>query len=214
MLKKIGPQTRAAEYRADSVDEEARTAEFVISTEAPDTYDTVFLSDGWDLKRYEKNPVVSYNHKDHDANPDLVIGTSEVFVDDQKRLIGKVTFEAAEDNPLAEKIFRKVKNGILRGASIWADIRQGRWGVEKDGENPEMVYFTEMELRAWSIVTVQSNPDALARNAENLEELKKEITTDNTRSPSGAEGTESEGNTENRGLGLFDAQLIINQNSQ
>lgn len=31
-----------------------REAEFVISTEAVDTYGTVFKSSGWDLTRYEK----------------------------------------------------------------------------------------------------------------------------------------------------------------
>lgn len=207
MFKNI-PQTRAAEYRADSVNEEARTAEFVISTEAPDTYDTVFLSSGWDLEQYKRNPVVTYQHKDHDSNPDLVIGTSEVYVDDEKRLIGKITFENGEDNPLAEKVMRKVKNGILRGASIWAYPHEGRWGEKAAGENEDMIYFTRQELRAWSIVTVQSNPDALARNAESLDTIKKEL-----KPVAIVKEKRTDKDEENKTLSRFEAQVLINENS-
>jgi hypothetical protein len=201
-------QSRAAEYRANSVDEEARTAEFVISTEAPDTYDTVFLSSGWELEQYKRNPVVTYQHRDHDSNPDLVIGTSEVYVDAEKRLIGKITFENGEDNPLAEKVMRKVKNGILRGASIWAYPHEGRYGEKAVGENVDMIYFTRQELRAWSIVTVQSNPDALARNAESLDTIKKELKP----SPIIPEKRNDQ-TTEKITLSRFEAQVLINENS-
>jgi len=171
-MNKIIAQERLAQFRSGSFDEAKRTAEFVISSEAVDTYRTVFFSDGWNLKRYEKNPIVTYQHRDQDGNPDLVIGTSEVFLDDNKRLIGKITFEDGEDNPLAEKVFRKVKNGILRGASIWANPEEYRYGNAEAGEDPEVVYFTRSELISWSIVTVQSNPEALARNATGIDAIR------------------------------------------
>ena len=177
-MNKIIAQERLAQFRSGSVDEEKRTAEFVISSEAVDSYSTVFFSDGWDLKRYEKNPIVTYQHMDRDGNPDLVIGTSEVFLDDNKRLIGRITFENGEDNPLAEKVFRKVKNGILRGASIWADPKEYRYGNADGGEDPDVVYFTRSELLAWSIVTVQSNPEALARNATGIDEIRAALVTE------------------------------------
>jgi len=200
------PQTRGAEFRAESINEESRTAEFVISTEAVDTYDTVFMASGWDLARYQKNPVVTFQHRDNDPDPNMVIGTSEVFVDDENRLIGRVTFEGAEDNEVAEKVFRKVKNGILRGASIRASVHEGRWGEEKAGENPEVLYFTRSELMAWSIVTVQSNPDALSRNFEAVEDFKKELipVVDAEEIRADVPG--------NKGMSSFDAQLLINQN--
>lgn len=214
MFKNV-PQIREAEYRAGSVDEKKRTAEFVISSEAPDTYGTVFLASGWDLERYKRNPVVTYQHKDHDANPDLVIGTSEVFLE-EKRLIGRITFESGEDNPLAEKVFRKVKNGILRGASIWATPHEGRWGEKAAGEDPDMIYFTRHELMNWSIVTVQSNPDAVARNAQSLEEIKKDLVCHPERSEGSVEAVEGEQRTaqseENNTLSRFEAQLMINEN--
>ena len=201
-------QIRYGQFRANSVNEEARTAEFVISSEAPDTYNTVFKSDGWDLERYSKNPVVTYQHNDWSSDPDQVIGTSEVRQEGDK-LIAVVTFENAEDNPLAEKVFRKVKNGILRGASIRANVHEGHWGDFDEGDNPELLYFTRMDLMSWSIVTVQSNPDALARNAECMETIrsafaKTEPTTERT------DGTE--GDQEEKTLSRFEAQYMYNKN--
>ena len=96
-----------------------RQVEFVISTEAPDTYGTVFKSSGWDLKRYQNNPVVFYAHKSYSDNPDLLVGTSSIRQEGSE-LIGVVTFEEEEINPLAEKVLRKIAAGTLRMASISA----------------------------------------------------------------------------------------------
>ncbi len=196
-------QLRFGEFRADSVDEKARTAEFVISTEAVDSYGTVFKSSGWMLDRYAKNPIVTYQHADYSADPDIVIGTSEVRVENGK-LIALLRFESAEDNPLAEKIFRKVKNGILRGASIRASIDEASMGREAEGEDPEVLYFTKQELLSWSPVTVPSNPEALSRNDQTLNAIRSAMASD-------IEVDERQ--AENKTMSRFDAQLIINQNS-
>lgn len=154
---------------------ESRTVDFVISTEEVDTYDTVFKISGWDLARYERNPIVCYAHKSWGDNPDTIIGTSEVFVEGEQ-LIGRVTFEPANINPLAETVFQKVMHGTLRMASIGANPKRGHWGDTKLGENPDVIYFDEQELLEWSIVPLGSNPDAMKRSAEALAEIRKEIT--------------------------------------
>lgn len=97
--------------------EEKRQVEFVISIEATDTYGTVFELDGWSLERYNRNPVVLYAYRSQSDNPDMVIGISEVRIDGDE-LVGVITFEDAALNPLAEKVFQKVKAGTLRMASI------------------------------------------------------------------------------------------------
>lgn len=154
---------------------ENRQAEFVISTEAPDKHGTVFRISGWELDFYnEKNPIVLYMHSLFSNDPDLVIGTSVVRIEGNE-LIALVTFEAAENNPLAEKVFNKVKNGILRMASIHADVKEGHRGVKENGEDPDLIYFTKHELIEWSICTAGSNPEALKRNAESLEQIKNDI---------------------------------------
>ena len=172
------PVSRTAELRAALTPEqiENRQAEFVISTEAVDSYGTVFKVAGWDLKRYTGNPVVGYNHRlgAWNDDPDNVIGTSEVWVEDGQ-LIARVTFEPAEENPKAEKVFKKVQRGTLRMASIGANPTRGHWGDEKLGEDPDVIYFDEQELFEWCVVDIGSNTDAVKRNAETLEAIKKEI---------------------------------------
>ena len=112
-------QTRYAEIRGLSQEPENRTYEFIISTEARDSYGTVFRMDGWDLESYHKNPIVAYNHRTWSENPDAIIGTSEVFVD-KNTLVGRVTLE--EGNPIADSVKRKIDNGTIRMASVGAPV--------------------------------------------------------------------------------------------
>ena len=200
-------QVRNAQVRADSINEAERTADFVISSEAVDTYNTVFKSDGWLLDRYQTNPIVCYNHNHRDA--DSVIGTSEVFIENGF-VIGRVRFEDAENNPLAEKIFNKVKSRIIRGASISAEILDGRYGLEDLNEDPDVLYFTQQRLQEWSIVALNSNPDALARNTNDLNEIRKEFKPDTS-----ADSTEDDTDEEKRTseFDVFEAQLLINKNN-
>lgn len=151
-----------------------REAEFVISTETADTYGTVFKMTGWNLERYQKNPIVAYGHRTYSENPDMIIGTSEVFVEGEQ-LVGRVRFETEDVNPTAEKIWKKVQNGTLRMASIGANPVRGHWGDEKLGEDKDLIYFDEQVLLEWSIVPLGSNPDALARQAQTIEEIRAEM---------------------------------------
>lgn len=175
---------------------EKRQAEFVISTEAVDTYDTVFKIDGWDLERYNRSPIVFYNHKSWSDDPDMIIGTSEVRVEG-KELIALVTFE--NDNPIADKVWRKVQAGTLNMASIGANPIEWRWGDFDKGENPDVIYFIRQELLEWSIVPVGSNPDALKRSVESLEEIRTSL-------------KKSEENEEKKvSRSVFERQLKINK---
>ena len=139
---------------------ENRQVEFVISSEAVDTYRTVFKADGWDLKRYESNPIVCYQHAAGSSDPDDIIGTSSLRFENGK-LIGVVTFEDAETNPKAEKVLRKIKAGTLKMASINASPSEYRYGDEKKGEDKDVLYFTRQELMEWSVVSIGSNPDVI-----------------------------------------------------
>lgn len=178
-----------------------REAEFVISTEAVDSYDTVFKIDGWDLQRYANNPIVAYGHRTWSDNPDMIIGTSTVRVEG-KELIGVVTFESEEVNPMAEKIWRKVQAGTLRMASVGATPIEYRWGVAADGENPGVLYFTRTELYEWSIVPIGSNPDAVKRSVETIQEIRKSL-----------EPITPVVERQDKGLSLFEAQSLINNNN-
>jgi hypothetical protein len=162
---------RFAELRAVPADvDETRTVEFVISNETRDRHGTVLRAGGWKLDNYKRNPVVGYNHTLHggfftNASPDDIIGKGEVY-QDGKNLIGRVTFEPPEMNPLAEKVFQKVKFGTLRTASVgFIPLGEGEYGKGKEarGGEIETLYLPGQELIEWSIVHIPSNPRAAKR---------------------------------------------------
>lgn len=199
-------QIRYAQIRANGINEEDRTIDFDISSEAVDSFRSVFKLDGWELDDYTRNPIVCYNH-DAFGDADHIIGTSEVFRDGDV-LVGRLTFEDEEINPFAEKIFRKVKAGTLRMASIRADIKKARMGLKDQGEDPDVIYFTQHVLREWSVVSIGSNPDALKRNNEELEALRTAVAKDIEVDPE----PPVEQAPKVRALDAFEAQLIVNKN--
>ena len=179
---------------------EKRQMAFVISSEAVDAHHTVFKMDGWDLNRYLANPIVCYQHKSYTSDPDDIIGTSEVFIEGNK-LIGRVTFEDAETNPKAEKVFKKVCSGTLKMASVGARVLKARFGDDEKGEDKDVLYFTKARLFEWSIVSAGSNPDALKRNDEVIGEIKTEVVKDiKVEDPEKIEAKRS----------VFEAQILIN----
>lgn len=148
--------------------EETRTVEFAISDETRDRHGTVIPLDSWQLESYNQNGIVGYQHNVYgswDSNPDQVLGIGKAYLDDGK-LIGRVTFEPAEINPLAEKIFQKVLHGTLKATSVgFREVEKGRWGEKEEdinGTNPTY-YFGKVELLEFSIVNIPSNPNALRR---------------------------------------------------
>ena len=200
-------QIRAAQVKPESFNEEERTAVFVISTEDVDSYKTVFRAEGWDTEQYMRNPVVAYNHNVHDANPDNIIGITERIWKEGTSTLAEVRFEDAETNPLAEKVYRKVKNGTLRMASINAQIDKYHMGKRDAGEDPDVVYFDKQRLMEWSVVSVGANPNAFKRNTEELEALRSAAAKDIEVKPDVEVQEETK-----RALTRFEAQLIVNQN--
>ena len=122
-LKHITGQVRAL---APDV-KDTRTVEFVISTENKDRHGTVIPIDKWDLDNFNKNGIVGYQHEVYGSwfggsDPDSVIGKGKAWIEDDK-LIGAVTFEPAELNPLAEKIFQKILFEF--SASLFCSVQYG-----------------------------------------------------------------------------------------
>lgn len=169
------------------VDEESRTVEFVASDNSVDSYGTILPVDKWDLKRYEKNGIVGYMHDVYgeswtkSADPDDIIGKGEAFVEDDK-LVVRITFEPADLNERADKIFRKVQFGTLNAVSVgFVPTAKGHMGDEERGENPDVYYYAGQELLEVSIVNIPSNANALRRSIEQEQATwevdKKEIET-------------------------------------
>jgi HK97 family phage prohead protease len=145
--------------------------EFVISTAAIDRHGTIINPEGWDLKSFRSNPIMAYQHNTHSTDPDDILGTWEIRVEDGQ-LVGKPVFEPSELNEKADKVRRKVEHGTLRAVSVGFIPRSWHWGDKKKGERSDVLYLDENELLEVSIVAVPSNPEALKRSAD---ELRKEI---------------------------------------
>ena len=168
------------EYRA--INAEARTAEFVLSSETKDRHGTIINVDGWKLDNYRKNPIVLHQHRSAANDPDAIIGVSEVWVEN-KQLMGRVTFEPKGINPLAEKIFQKVQLGTMRATSVGFNPIRGNWG--KSEEDNDTYYFTECDLMEWSIVNIPSNPDAILKKSFEQVRTYLEAQKENTKTKTG-----------------------------
>lgn len=159
---------------------ESRTIRFTISSDAKDRHGTVLNMKNWKLDNYNNNPIVGYQHNVYGdnmcapPNPDDVIGSGRVFfdeVDGRSMLMADVTFETAEINPQAEKIFQKVLAGTLRATSVgFLEIGKGK-RINKTDDQGNIIestyYFEGQELLEFSIVNIPSNPEATARSLYN-----------------------------------------------
>ena len=161
------------------VDEETRTVEFVASDNSVDSYGTVLPVDKWDLKRYQGNGIVGYMHDVYgdswtkSADPDDIIGKGEAFVEDDK-LVVRITFEPADLNERADKIYRKIQFGSLHAVSVgFRATAKGHKGDEERGENPNVYYYNGQELLEVSVVNIPANANALKRSMEEEEAVRE-----------------------------------------
>jgi hypothetical protein len=160
--------------------EESRIIPFVLSTDKRDRHHTVLNQRNWQLDNYRKNPVVGYMHNLYGdmcnpPDPDDVIaidkGVALESLQGKPALIGYPQFEPASLNLKADKIFRKIVLGTLRGVSVgFLDNGKGKWGIgnEAEGRENETYYFDAQELIEYSIVNIPSNADGVKRMNESL----------------------------------------------
>lgn len=69
--------------------EETRTLEFVASDNTRDSYGTVLPVDKWDLDRFNKNGLITYQHQYYSGDPDSVIGRGEARVEGKESRDGE-----------------------------------------------------------------------------------------------------------------------------
>lgn len=170
-MDKILMRAFVPEIRKKNTD--TRTVTFVASDGSRDSAHTVLNQAGWDLKRFNANPVIGYNHEVYGAwdvkNVDFVIGKGRAYVEDGKLLVD-ITFEPKEFNELAEKVYQKVLFGSLNAVSVgFLPKGQGRWGdgEEARGEANETYYYAGQELLEISVVNIPANANA-TRKGEDL----------------------------------------------
>ena len=156
---------------------------FVASDSTRDSAGTVLNMDGWDLRRFNKNGVIGYQHKvyggwDDTDNPDNIIGKGKAYVetDDKgvKRLLVDVEFEPEGMNELADKVYKKLEFGTLKAVSVGFMPLSGAVGKgEESAEGSKPTdYYRGQELVEVSVVNIPANPNALRRS---MEEAQKEM---------------------------------------
>jgi HK97 family phage prohead protease len=135
--------------------------------------------DGWQLEDFNRAGAFYYQHQTTggfltDSNPDNALGPATAR-SEGNILIGVGKFETEDINPLADKIRKKVDYGTMRATSVGFMPIAGRWGDEKRDEDPTTYYFTSQRLAEWSIVHVPSNPDAIKKSMESMDNFMNQV---------------------------------------
>lgn len=138
----------------------------IINTDRLDSYRTVIVPEGGNLEEYKRNPVVLFNHDTYN-----VLGKSSIRLQDGRLIAEMGDDDWDDDDPEAMRIKKKVKKGIIRGASIGFNYADEDVSEEED-ERGTYYRINKWNLMEWSYVTIPSNKDALVtQRQEKLAEL-------------------------------------------
>lgn len=121
--------------------------EFVVSTNAVDSYGEVIDVDGINIKDYMKNPVVLWGHDGFS----LPIGEAKKVWKEGKKLMARAKFYVDDEFP--KKVHDYLVKGRLRAVSIGGMVDE--WG--DDGRT-----IKKMTMKEFSVVSIPANPEALA----------------------------------------------------
>lgn len=135
---------------------------FIISTNDRDRHGSRLNINGWKLDNYRLNPIVHWMEPAlfTEDNPDEVIGTSEVWIENHKLY---AEWKPDLTSEIARKIERKLKAGTSLGASVNFIPLSGSFGkgAEAEGGKRETYYYSRQELLSWKICAIPSNPDCI-----------------------------------------------------
>lgn len=151
-----------------SIDKETRSFDMIASSASLDSHGDV-VEQNFKLDRYKKNPVVLWNHNafgflDGSRPEDfLSIGkSSKIRVEDGMFQVRMSLVDGTEEEePLVNKIWRRVQQGMQRASSI--GFRPGKVSVEETPGGGEIYHLDENEIYEISLVPMGSNPDAVAK---------------------------------------------------
>lgn len=130
---------------------------FVASTATPDRYGDVVDQKGWDLRAYNRNPVVLFNH-----NPSqMPIGKGKAYVENEQLML-EVEFDQKDE--MAKTIEQKVRDGFINAVSVGFQPSKTISRASLPSDHPyhgkSGSYFQASELLEVSIVTIPANNEA------------------------------------------------------
>lgn len=173
-MDKIRVRSFSPEIRKKN--EDTRTITFVASDGSRDSAHTVLNQKGWNLERFNANPVIGYNHEIYGAwdtkDVDFVIGKGRAYVEDDVLLVD-ITFEPKSINELAEKVYQKILFGSLNAVSVgFLPLGKGHWGEGEEAPNEarETYYYEGQELLEISVVNIPANANATRKGEDRAKE--------------------------------------------
>jgi HK97 family phage prohead protease len=155
-------QYRAFTSEVRDVNDRDRSFTHAISDESVDAHGSIIRVDGWELRRFERNPIVLFAHKSND----LPIAKCEKIWKDGSRLMARSRFAGlSQSHPYAETAYALTRDGFIRAWSVgfMPKERKPRTDIsdrEKEQLSDPYVY-TKQELMEYSLVPIPSNPEAL-----------------------------------------------------
>jgi HK97 family phage prohead protease len=141
------------------IDEEKRTADFIASTEAIDSFEEV-VEQSWILDRFKGNPVILFGHNSRALPIGQATRCEVVQTIGGPQLECTILFATGEMNPEAERVWQLVKGKFLRAVSVGFYPKSMRY-EKRDGK--DIFILSENVLHEISVVTIPANPEALAK---------------------------------------------------
>lgn len=135
-----------------------RVVTFVFSDDSVDLYGDTIDAKGWSWDESGAGTVVLFGHDS--SSVDNVIGRAHNIRIEGRRLLGDIHFATADVNPVAERVYRLVKAGIINSVSV--GFKPIDYSLTKDKSRPGGVDFRKQKLLEISIAPVPANENAVA----------------------------------------------------
>lgn len=173
-------------FLPDTIDLEKRTVQFVFTTEMAvrmwnwefGTFNEILSTKPNHIRidRFKKGAPLLDNH-DRFSGTRAQYGVVEDAWSEGDKFVGLVRFAKAEDDADADKVFRKVADGIIRNGSIGYRVYKYQDETKGDGKIKTMRAI-DWEPVEFSIVTVPADHNAQVRSEQD-QEIEIEIISDN-----------------------------------
>lgn len=125
--------------------------------------------EGWDLRRYNRNPLVLESHNTYELDAAIGLG-SDLKETEDGGLEMKVTLAPANENKRVAELENRIKGGLIRGVSVGWDY--GDRTDEVRGGRTVRVYRNN-KLSEVSLCLVPADEDALVEADTGDEETRK-----------------------------------------
>lgn len=119
----------------------------------------------WELEDYQRNPIVLWNHGqggsfwgDVEVDEYFPIGRAENVRVEKNRLLADLVIATAEANPLAERVYQALRQGVLSAVSVGWMPRDRRYETH---DEEEVLVVSGNRLLEISVVPMPANPEAV-----------------------------------------------------